>query len=251
MSSDSSKRFSLNKNNLGSPAWLIISTIAIFIISQAIAVLAIGIFFGFLHSGQQPKFDESIVAQFFYVLIAEALAAWLAIKLVKIRGLGLSAIGLGRLPRLDDLIKAGIGFAAFYGLLIFAGIIINAFSPDLNNQKQDLGFTSLTNELDNILAFIALVLLPPIGEEILVRGYLFSGLRKLWRFWPVALVTSIIFGLAHLEFGAGKPLVWAAAIDTALLSIVLAFLRERTGALYAGMLLHVLNNLIAFFVVIK
>jgi membrane protease YdiL (CAAX protease family) len=27
---------------------------------------------------------------------------------------------------------------------------------------------------------------------------------------------------------------------------VLCFLRERTGALYAGMLVHMLNNLIAF-----
>jgi len=65
------------------------------------------------------------------------------------------------------------------------------------------------------------------------------------------MVTSLVFGLAHLEFGSGGPLVWAAAIDTFLLSIILVYLRERTGALYAGILLHMLNNFIAFFVVIK
>jgi uncharacterized protein len=80
----------------------------------------------------------------------------------------------------------------------------------------------------------------------LVRGYLFSGLRMVWRFWPAVLVTSLFFGAAHLEFGSGGPLVWAAAIDTFILSAVLCFLRERTGALYAGIAVHMLNNLIAF-----
>jgi membrane protease YdiL (CAAX protease family) len=64
-------------------------------------------------------------------------------------------------------------------------------------------------------------------------------------------MTSFIFGAAHLELGSGSPLVWGAAIDTFLLSVVLVYLREKTGALYAGMLVHMLNNLIAFLVVIK
>jgi membrane protease YdiL (CAAX protease family) len=75
--------------------------------------------------------------------------------------------------------------------------------------------------------------LPPLGEEILVRGYLFSGLRMVWRFLPAVIVTSLLFGAAHLEFGGGGPLVWAAAIDTFILSVVLCFLRERSGALDA------------------
>jgi membrane protease YdiL (CAAX protease family) len=68
----------------------------------------------------------------------------------------------------------------------------------------------------------------------------------IWRFWPAVLVTSLFFGAAHLELGTGGPIVWAAAIDTFLLSVVLCFLRERTGALYAGMAVHMVNNLIAF-----
>jgi membrane protease YdiL (CAAX protease family) len=66
------------------------------------------------------------------------------------------------------------------------------------------------------------------------------------RFWPAVVVTSLFFGAAHLELGSGGPLVWAAAVDTFLLSVVLCFLRERSGALYAGMLVHMANNLVAF-----
>jgi membrane protease YdiL (CAAX protease family) len=80
----------------------------------------------------------------------------------------------------------------------------------------------------------------------LVRGYLYSGLRKSWKFLPALLVTSLLFGLAHLQLGSGAAVLWAAGVDTFTLSLVLVYLRETTGALYAGMLVHSLNNLIAF-----
>jgi membrane protease YdiL (CAAX protease family) len=232
--------------NLGSPFSVIMRTILIFVASQAAGFFIVDIIYGLVRPGRSPDLNNSITGQFFYILIAEALAAWLAIMLVRGRGLKLSAIGLGRRPKVNDLWRAGLGFAAFYALLIVAGVITNQFSPDINKQQQNLGFTNITNGTENLLAFISLVILPPLGEETLVRGYLYSGLRKAWRFWPAVLVTSLIFGAAHLEFGSGGPLVWAAALDTFILSIVLCFLRERTGALYAGMLVHMLNNLIAF-----
>jgi membrane protease YdiL (CAAX protease family) len=49
-----------------------------------------------------------------------------------------------------------------------------------------------------------------------------------------------------LQTGQGASLLWAAGVDTFVLSLVLVYLREKTGALYAGMLVHSLNNLIAF-----
>jgi membrane protease YdiL (CAAX protease family) len=245
------KKSPKKSENLGRPARLLINTFLIFLASQLLAIFIVGIIYGLVRPGVHASIDNSAVAQFFYILIAEALAAWLAIRIVKNRGLNLGTIGLGRWPNFKDAKLAGLAFLIFYGLLIAAGVIINLFSPNLNNQKQNLGFTNISNGFENFLAFASLVILPPLGEETLVRGYLYSGLRKFWRFGPALLVTSLFFGVAHLEFGSGSPLVWAAAIDTFLLSIVLCFLRERTGALYAGMAVHMLNNLIAFFVVIK
>lgn len=234
------------KPNLGRPLPVILRTILIFIVSQALGYLIVGLVYGLIHPSRNTAIGDSIPAQFFYVLIAEGVSAAFAIYLVRIRNLDLGVIGLGRRPAFRDLIRGALGFAAFYVLLIIAGLVINYFSPDLNKQQQNLGFNNINTSADNLLAFISLVIIPPLGEETLVRGYLFSGLRGFWRFWPALLATSLIFGAAHLEFGSGGPLVWAAALDTFLLSVVLCFLRERTGALYAGMLVHMLNNLIAF-----
>ncbi|HSW78990.1 MAG TPA: type II CAAX endopeptidase family protein [Candidatus Babeliales bacterium] len=246
------KRWKLNRangshKNLGGPARVILITFGIFFLSQILlAPLIVGLIHTILNPNTTLDIEKNIPQQALFILVAEASAAWLAITAVRHRGLSLAAIGLGRRPQVTDLWRAAVGFGVFYFFLIIAGLFINAFWPTLTDQQQDIGFNNITNETQNILAFISLVLIPPVGEEILVRGYLYSGLRMVWRFWPALLVTSLLFGAAHLEFGSSSALVWGAAVDTFILSIVLVFLRERSGALYAGMLVHMLNNLIAF-----
>jgi membrane protease YdiL (CAAX protease family) len=234
---------------LGSPLRVVFNTLVVFIISQLIAALIVEVALGLSHPGQPSAdlFNQSIVGQFFYVLVAEGLAALLTIWLVRRRKLGLGAIGLGRRPKLADVWKAAGGFVVFYALLILAGLILSAIFPSFNtNQTQNLGFNNLNTHADSVLAFIALVILPPFGEEPLIRGYLYSGLRAHFTFRRAMLITSLLFGLAHLEFGSGGPLVWGAAIDTFILSAVLVYLRESSGALWAGILVHLANNAIAF-----
>lgn len=235
-----------NKKDLGGPLSVIVYTVLIFLFSQFIAAFIAELGLAIFHPNHNPGLDNSIGGQFVYILLAEGLAAYITILIVKRRRLSLSVIGLGRRPVLKDVGRAFLGFVVFYGLLIVLSIIVNAYSPTLTNEKQNLGFTNISNGLQNTLAFISLVIIPPFGEETLVRGYLFGGLRQAWRFWPALAVTSLMFGAAHLELGSGGPLVWAAALDTLVLSAVLCYLREKTGAIYAGILVHMANNLIAF-----
>ncbi len=234
--------------NFGGPWRVVGITIAIFVLSQLVAAFLVELVEAFIHSGTNPagSLNNSPPAQFFYILLAESGAVWLVLKVLKRRGLKLAQIGLGRLPKWADIVKGLLGFAAFFGLLIVINIILQAIFPSINNEQQNVGFNNLNSSLDHALALFALVILPPLGEETLVRGYLYSGLRSKWKFLPAMLLTSLIFGLAHLELGSGASAVWAAGIDTFVLSIILVYLREATGALYAGMLVHGLNNLIAF-----
>ena len=233
----------------GSLSLVVFNTVVIFILSQFIAAFVVMALASVFHgnSASASVLDDSIAAQFFYVLIAESLSVWLVLKLIQRRGLKLLAIGLGRKPTWGDATKAVVGFLVYYALLVVITLVMAWLLPNFNtDQKQYLGFNNINSTGDNILAFVALVILPPLGEETLVRGYLYSGLRSKLKYLPALLVTSLIFGLAHLEIGNGNPLVWGAAIETFVLSIVLVHLREKTGALYAGMLVHLANNLIAF-----
>lgn len=191
----------------------------------------------------------SAPAQFLFILLAEAVVIWLVFWILRSRGLNFASIGFGRRPKWRDLGIAFIAYAAFFLLIavLFAALI--ALVPELKpklEQPQDVGFQFLASPMDRILAFLALVVLAPIGEEILVRGYMFSALRSRWRFLPAAIVTSIVFGAAHLQPETTGALVWGAALATTVLSLVLVYLRERTGALYSGILVHAFNNLLAF-----
>lgn len=59
------------------------------------------------------------------------------------------------------------------------------------------------------------------------------------------LITSVLFGLPHLLTGK-EGILWVAMIDTFALSLILCFLREKTGSLYASILVHALKNTVAF-----
>lgn len=63
-----------------------------------------------------------------------------------------------------------------------------------------------------------------------------------------AVITSIIFASAHLEFGSGAPLLWAAALDTFTLSLVLIYLRQSRDSLMPAIMLHMLKNSVAFMI---
>ena len=83
------------------------------------------------------------------------------------------------------------------------------------------------------------MVLPPIAEELLFRGYLFGRLREQFGFWFTTLIVSIAFGFVHFQ--------WNVGIDTAVLSVFLCYLRERTGSIWASMILHAIKNGFAYF----
>lgn len=241
-------------DDLGSPLGLLSSTVAMFLVSQFAAAILVAVALIITNNKDASSYilNNSAAWQFGFILAAESLAVALVLGVLKLRKVGLSFIGLGRLPNWLDLRQAGLGFVIFYGLIIVASIAVTTFLPGINpDQKQQLGFNNIHSFSDNIFAILALVILPPVAEEVMVRGYLFSGLRARMNFWRAAIITSLLFGFAHLEIGSGGPLVWAAAIDTFILSMVLVNIREKTGALYACMAVHILNNLVAFIVQFK
>ena len=152
-----------------------------------------------------------------------------------------SDIGLNRLPSWTDILLTPAGLVVYLicsSLLIFAASkVFPWFDID---QAQDVGFNQISQRYEYILAFVSLVVIAPIAEEIIFRGYLYGKLKKFVPIWIAILVTSIIFGAIH---GA-----WNLAIDTFVLSIVLCSLREMTGNIWASILLHMVKNGIAFYI---
>ena len=140
------------------------------------------------------------------------------------------------------------GFAAYFVLYIVGLVIAKALVPSLNlEQEQEIGFSTNTQGAALLPVFISLVILPPITEEIVARGFLFGGLRTKLPFAVAATITSVLFAAAHLG-EASEGLLWIAAVDTFILSLVLCYLREKTGSLWPSIGVHALKNGLAFIV---
>ncbi len=188
----------------------------------------------------------SIPAQFVYTFFVEAMAlgiVWLVLKYYKA---AVRTIGLLR-PMLKDILYALVGFAVYFVMYLVLLAIVKQLVPSLNvNQQQDVGFQNATTTATLVMAFVSLVILPPFAEEIIFRGFVFTGFRRKFGFVIATLGTSILFAAPHLLEGDGGGLLWVAGIDTLILSFVLCFLREKTGRLWAGMGVHGLKNGLAF-----
>ncbi len=226
----------------------ILASIAIFFLSQIVAVVVLSVYVRGQHWSQAQAnqwLDSSVVAQFFFVLLVESVTIGLLYGFISRYKTTFKDLGV-RWPRLIDVGYALTGFAIYLPLYLMSLGLIHFFVPGLNiDQKQQLGFDTASGHT-LVLVFISLVILPPIVEEILVRGFLYGSLRTKWPKIQAALVASALFAAAHLQIGSGAPLLWVAAIDTFILSLVLIYLRNKTGGLAASMMLHMLKNGVAF-----
>jgi len=78
------------------------------------------------------------------------------------------------------------------------------------------------------------VFVAPICEEVLFRGFMFAGFLRAMPL-PVAIcLSAFIFGAAHGDL-ASFPVLFC-------IGILLALIRWRTGSLWPGIILHLLNN---------
>jgi uncharacterized protein len=84
------------------------------------------------------------------------------------------------------------------------------------------------------LIVLAAVVVAPLTEELLFRGFIYGVLKRYTDAPFAAIISGLFFALIHMHLGSLLPL-W-------LLALVFCFAYERTGTLIAPMLLHALFN---------
>lgn len=173
-----------------------------------------------------------------------------------------SDLGLNELPTWTDIGLAPAGLIVY---AMFAALLTSLFSlfPWFNiSENQDVGFNTLVLTSDRIFAFITLVVIAPIAEELIFRGFLYKKIKDLFfkkedrktvrqakRKTPkkqeliaIAIstfITSLAFGIMHGQ--------WNIGVNVFAMSVILCIMREITGSIYSGILLHMLKNAIAFY----
>jgi len=108
--------------------------------------------------------------------------------------------------------------------------IVDRFQTDIYQAASDVG------QLPLLLA--AVVVLIPIGEETLFRGFLMRGwLRPPRSAWPVILTTAVLFAIIHVQYD------WFLIGQVFAFGTLFGWARWATGSTLLTILLHALVNL--------
>ena len=89
---------------------------------------------------------------------------------------------------------------------------------------------------DLFAAVVVLGLMAGAAEELFFRGYMQTRLRAAWPPGAAIVVTSVAFGLLHLE--------WVHATMACILGLYLGAVTERTGSALPAIVCHVVNNVV-------
>lgn len=119
-------------------------------------------------------------------------------------------------------------------------------SSSVNQQQVE----SLTKSIPAIMFFVT-GFLAPIGEELIFRGIIFTGLRKYNRFLAY-VVTAFLFGFIHVmnSVFAGNIFEMVQMIPYACSGLVFAYIYESTDNIWASILTHMTNNIFALLVIL-
>jgi len=138
-----------------------------------------------------------------------------------------------------------LGFRHFQGKVIGLGcgliILIYAFNivygvllTQFHFKTQADSIMQLTKLTSFGVLWIGGVFIAPFVEEIFFRGFVFAGLRQSYGWKKAALVSSIIFTIAHIQWTAFPPLF--------VIGFILAYLYEKSESIWPAIIMHVTIN---------
>ena len=159
----------------------------------------------------------------------------LLVCFVKNRGTWVD-LGLG----MSRVLPFKSGLLSGFGLLIVSmayGFIAGQLAGDIPAQ----GILEQMGEFEGLVGILSLglvvVVLAPLSEELVFRGFIFGALRKRSGFLVSGVLSSLAFTIIHLQF---HPVLF---IQIFILGFLLALVYERTHNLVVPMLAHGVYNL--------
>lgn len=168
------------------------------------------------------------------IVYLAALAGMLSIAWLVGRGdAGALLAWRGPWPRLGRTAWTLIALAPLYHVL--AGTVLRYFVPDFAIwliAPRDL--TALA------FSFVMIVILAPLVEELLFRGWIFGSLRARFSAGATILGTTFLFAVVHVDQTGLYP------VAVLVPGFILGVIRERTGSTKAAVLAHAIYNLVGW-----
>lgn len=129
------------------------------------------------------------------------------------------------------------------GLAIGAGLFLRVWVVVLNmiipiNTANDQALQGLaSSQISNILLFFSMVVMAPVLEELVFRGFVFKFFFRENRLFAY-LLSSLLFTLIHM------PTDVISFVTYGSLALVMGFVYYKTNRIEMSMLTHAINNLL-------
>jgi membrane protease YdiL (CAAX protease family) len=202
---------------------------------QAAALAALSSWYG-QSIGRMPDFSGDGIAVTIVILVSvpvQSVLLWLIAQrpggdaadylALKLPSRGEALFGIGATVALIV-----VGNAVSW---LFGRFLVTDFQLDIYRSAAAAGWLPL------LLLWLAVVVVTPVGEESLFRGFLFRGwLRSPRDTWPVILLTALLWALVHVQYD------WFVIAQVFCFGVLLGWLRWASGSAVLTMLMHALIN---------
>ncbi len=156
-----------------------------------------------------------------------------------------------RISLKEDLWNALYAWILAFPLVLFLSQILEQITFKIFHVTQvpdQIAVKFLKSTFDHpiyfILAVCSIIVLAPLIEETLFRGFLQSYIRQFLGQKQAILITSVCFSLFHYSSGQGLGNI-SIILSLFVLSLFLGFLYEKRGSLLASMILHASFNTVS------
>jgi membrane protease YdiL (CAAX protease family) len=140
------------------------------------------------------------------------------------------------------VLASAAGAIALVLLTAAAAAILNGFGIKMDIRPKVV----MPSDLGQLpLAIISVVIIGPLGEELMFRGLLLDWLRQKMPAWPAILTVSLLFAFLHNPSLKSGTAGWMVFGHLFLLGVGTAFLALQCKSLRAPFILHATNNGIA------
>ncbi|MGM0216877.1 CPBP family intramembrane glutamic endopeptidase [Enterococcus sp. AZ109] len=140
-------------------------------------------------------------------------------------------------------LSSSIGWAVGGGIFLRVFVMFLALFANLQATENDQALQALSTQASPVLMFFAMVVMAPVLEELVFRGFFF---KFFFRKYPILafVFSSVLFTVVHV------PTDFISFFTYASLALTMAFVYYKTRRIEMSMLTHALNNLLPALVIV-
>lgn len=123
------------------------------------------------------------------------------------------------------------------GTIIPLSFLYEQLGIEMDENTQQI----ITSMMKEPWGYVAVGILAPLAEEVVFRGAILRtllGIMSKKNHWVAIMISAAIFGVVHANL--------AQFINALLMGLILGWMYYRTGSLVPGILLHWVNNTMAY-----